>query len=187
MLRRGGVFCRSRRTLLHTLFFIKEIMPDYKNTAATLEAARDKGLIKTSSCANACSWLAPSFAAVEIDGRLVGDHIAGLAAQQRWTEIDNAFFEINGFGTAGVRGKLAIGTAYFNKIILGLGVEALKLACLWREGKPPVWLRAGGCGRNFPVRSRRQNLPSRFSIPPSGRGFVWIPALRSGHRRWRWR
>ncbi|MCX5901601.1 MAG: phospho-sugar mutase, partial [Proteobacteria bacterium] len=29
-----------------------------------------------------------------------------------------------GFGTAGVRGKMAIGTAYFNKIILGLGVEA---------------------------------------------------------------
>ena len=103
---------------------IKELMPDYKNTTAALEAARDKGLIKTSSCANACSWLAPSFAAVEIDGKLVGDHIAGLAAQQRWADIDNAFFETNGFGTAGVRGKLAIGTAYFNKIILGLGVEA---------------------------------------------------------------
>jgi phosphoglucomutase len=99
-------------------------MPDYTNTAAALEAARDKGLIKNSSCANACSWLAPSFAAVEIDGRLVGGHIAELAEQQRWAEIDDAFFEMNGFGTAGVRGKLAIGTAYFNKIILGLGVEA---------------------------------------------------------------
>jgi len=99
-------------------------MPDYKETIAALESARDKGLIKPSSCANAASWLSPSFAAVEIDGRLVGDHIAELAAQQRWAEIDNAFFEMNGFGTAGVRGKLAIGTAYFNKIILGLGVEA---------------------------------------------------------------
>ena len=99
-------------------------MPDYKDTAAALVAARDSGFIKSSSCANACAWLAPSFAAIEIDDRLVGDHIAGLAAQQSWAEIDNAFFETNGFGTAGVRGKLAIGTAYFNKIILGLGVEA---------------------------------------------------------------
>ncbi len=109
---------------LRNSLFKKETMTDYKSTIAALEAARDKGLIKNSSCANACSWLAPSFAAVEIDGRLVGDHIAGLAAQQRWTEIDNAFFEMNGFGTAGVRGTMAIGTAYFNKIILGLGVEA---------------------------------------------------------------
>jgi phosphoglucomutase len=99
-------------------------MTRYSNTIAVLEAARDKGLIKSSSCSNAVSWLAPSFASVEIDGSLVGDHIADLAAQQRWTDIDNAFFEMNGFGTAGVRGKLAIGTAYFNKIILGLGVEA---------------------------------------------------------------
>jgi phosphoglucomutase len=99
-------------------------MPDYKDTAVALVTARDRGFIKASSCGNACSWLAPSFATVEIGGILAGDHIAGLTAQQSWAEIDNAFFEMNGFGTAGVRGRLAIGTAYFNKIILGLGVEA---------------------------------------------------------------
>ena len=46
-------------------------MSDYRDTASTLEQARDKGRIKASSCANACSWLAPSFASVEIDGVLV--------------------------------------------------------------------------------------------------------------------
>lgn len=99
-------------------------MADYQSTLSALARARDTGRIKDASWANATAWLAPSFAPVVIDGISVGDHIAGLTQEERWEELNDAFFEINGFGTAGVRGRLAIGTAYFNTIILGLGVEA---------------------------------------------------------------
>jgi len=89
-----------------------------------LERARSEGAIKESTCANICSWLKPSFADVEIDGVRVGDHIARLIREKRWNDLNDSFFEINSFGTAGVRGRLAVGTALFNRIILGLGVEA---------------------------------------------------------------
>lgn len=99
-------------------------MKDYQETLAALAAACEGGHIKASTRTNAAAWLAPSFAPVVVDGTAVGDHIAALVARRRWQELDDAFFEVNGFGTAGVRGRLAIGTAYFNPIILGLGVEA---------------------------------------------------------------
>ncbi len=102
----------------------RHAMADHETTLTALARARDAGNIKDSSWANAAAWLAPSFAPVVIDGISVGDHIARLTRQERWEELDDAFFKINGFGTAGVRGRLAIGTAYFNTIILGLGVEA---------------------------------------------------------------
>ena len=87
------------------------------------EAAKDE-LIKRSSCENAVSWLSDSFANVVIDDVKVGEFIATLVQGEKWSDIDDAFFKKNGFATAGVRGKLAIGTAHFNKINLGLGVEA---------------------------------------------------------------
>ncbi len=97
---------------------------DYSDVTAALEQARERGDIKEASCRNACRWLGPSFSAVEVDGRRVGDHIRMLVEERRWGELDDAFFQVNAFGTAGVRGRLAIGTAYFNTIILSLGVEA---------------------------------------------------------------
>ena len=99
-------------------------MAEYQSTIRALTRAKEMGRIKESSWANALSWLAPSFASVILDGRPVGDHITEMTRGERWKDIDNAFFERNGFGTAGVRGKLAVGTAYFNAIVLGLGVEA---------------------------------------------------------------
>lgn len=89
-----------------------------------LEQARDSGHIKETTCTNACAWLKPSFAAVVIDGVRVGDYIGNLVETLQWQALNDGFFEVNRFGTAGVRGRLGIGTALFNKIILGLGVEA---------------------------------------------------------------
>ncbi|MCX8044075.1 MAG: phospho-sugar mutase [Desulfobacterota bacterium] len=101
-------------------------MPDavYRAICARLEQACAEGQIKQSTCTNALSWLHPSFAAVVIDGERVGDVICQLVARGAWKELDDRFFEVNRFGTAGVRGRLGIGTALFNKIILGMGVEA---------------------------------------------------------------
>ena len=89
-----------------------------------LAKARDKGNIKESTYVNAVKWLAPSFAAVEIDNETVGDFIARAANAEAWNLLDDCFYKVNRFGTAGVRGKLAVGTANFNRVILGLGVEA---------------------------------------------------------------
>jgi len=89
-----------------------------------LGEALKRGEIKQSTYANVCSWLKPSFARVVIDGESVSDAIAQLVSSNAWHELDDRFFDVNRFGTAGVRGKLGIGTALFNTIILGLGVEA---------------------------------------------------------------
>jgi phosphoglucomutase len=96
----------------------------FQETARLLHQAQEAGHIKTDTCANACSWLTASFAAVEIDGETVGAHIDRLTREHNWHALNDGFFKINRFGTAGVRGRLAIGTAHFNIIILGLGVEA---------------------------------------------------------------
>ncbi len=89
-----------------------------------LIAALANSAIKKSTFENVSLWLSPSFEDVEVDGVKVKDHICNLVNRKSWNELDDAFFKMNSFGTAGVRGKLAIGTAYFNRIILGLGVEA---------------------------------------------------------------
>lgn len=96
----------------------------YNETARQLERARDRGHIKPETCANACAWLAHSFARVEIDGETVGGHIERLVHARDWRTLNDCFFRVNSFGTAGVRGRLALGTAHFNTIVLGLGVEA---------------------------------------------------------------
>lgn len=91
---------------------------------ALLTQACEASHIKESTYANILLWLTPSFAAQEIDGHIVGDFIADLVTTEQWEELNNRFFKINSFGTAGVRGRLGIGSAYFNKINLGIGVEA---------------------------------------------------------------
>lgn len=89
-----------------------------------LKSALKKSKIKDSTFENVSLWLQPSFAEVEIDGITVKDFINDLVNNKSWNKLDDAFYKMNSFGTAGVRGKLAIGTANFNRIILGLGVEA---------------------------------------------------------------
>jgi len=89
-----------------------------------LKSALQKSEIKDSTFKNVSLWLQPSFAEVEIDGVTVKDFISDLVNNKSWNKLDDAFYKVNSFGTAGVRGKLAIGTANFNRIILGLGVEA---------------------------------------------------------------
>jgi len=89
-----------------------------------LKKARSRGRIKPDTADNIRSWLRPSFAAVIIDGVQVKDFIRQHVEADEWEVLDNAFFKVNRFGTAGVRGRLAAGTANFNKIVLGLGVEA---------------------------------------------------------------
>ena len=89
-----------------------------------LKSALKKSEIKDSTFKNVSLWLQPSFAEVKIDGVKVKDFISNLVNNKNWNKLDDAFYKINSFGTAGVRGKLAIGTANFNRIILGLGVEA---------------------------------------------------------------
>ncbi|MEI6126525.1 MAG: hypothetical protein WCQ99_08230 [Pseudomonadota bacterium] len=104
-----------------------EALKDNDRHTAALQAlarARDEGAIKESTYANTCSWLKPSFAQVAVDGVRVGDCIEQLVQEKKWDDLNDRFFEKNSFGTAGVRGRLAIGTAHFNTIILGLGVEA---------------------------------------------------------------
>jgi len=96
----------------------------FHETVRLLGAARDAGYIKPETSANACSWLADSFAGVDIDGETVGDCIDRLTRARDWHTLNDCFFKLNSFGTAGVRGRLAIGTAHFNIIVLGLGVEA---------------------------------------------------------------
>ena len=96
----------------------------YDAVRARLMQANAEGSIKQSTCENALAWLQPSFASVVIDGERVGDYIARLARDGAWHELEDRFFEVNRFGTAGVRGRLGIGTALFNRIILGMGVEA---------------------------------------------------------------
>lgn len=89
-----------------------------------LEKALSCSLIKPDTYDNILSWMKPSFAEVDMDGVRVKDFIRDLVDHERWDELDNAFFKVNRFGTAGVRGRLAAGTANFNRIVLGLGVEA---------------------------------------------------------------
>lgn len=96
----------------------------HHETIRRLGEALEAGTIKPETCANACAWLAPSFADIEIDEEKVGAYISRLASAQDWQTLNDCFFEVNKFGTAGVRGRLAIGTAHFNTIVLGLGVEA---------------------------------------------------------------
>lgn len=103
---------------------ITESETSYKAVIEQLKQACADGRIKQSTCTNAVAWLQPSFAAVVIDGERVGDVIFRLVANGAWQELDDRFFTVNRFGTAGVRGRLGIGTALFNKIILGMGVEA---------------------------------------------------------------
>jgi len=94
------------------------------DTAVLLGRARDAGQIKAATCSNACSWLDDSFAGIDVDGEKVGDYIERLARAGDWQTLNDCFFRVNKFGTAGIRGRLAIGTAHFNTIVLGLGVEA---------------------------------------------------------------
>lgn len=89
-----------------------------------LKSALKNSEIKDSTFKNISLWLQPSFAEVKIDGVKVKDFINDLIKNKSWNKLDDAFYKMNSFGTAGVRGKLAIGTANFNRIILGLGVEA---------------------------------------------------------------
>lgn len=96
----------------------------FHETARLLNQARNAGHIKPETCTNACAWLADSFAGVDIDGETVGAGITRLVQAQDWQTLNDCFFKVNQFGTAGVRGRLAIGTAHFNVIVLGLGVEA---------------------------------------------------------------
>ncbi len=96
----------------------------FHETARLLGEARDAGHIKPDTCANARAWLANSFAGVDIDGETVGACIDRLTRAGDWHTLNDCFFKLNRFGTAGVRGRLAIGTAHFNIIVLGLGVEA---------------------------------------------------------------
>lgn len=91
---------------------------------ASLARAEQRGDIKQSTLENVRRWLQPSFAAARVGGVSVGGHIEALVRDGRWAELDDGFFQVNAFGTAGVRGRLAIGSAFFNEIVLGLGVEA---------------------------------------------------------------
>jgi len=96
----------------------------YHEATSLLGEALRSGYIKPETCTNAGVWLTDSFARVVIDGEKVGDYISRLVHAQDWLALNDCFFQVNTFGTAGVRGRLAIGTARFNTIILGLGVEA---------------------------------------------------------------
>lgn len=89
-----------------------------------LARAGQRGDIKGSTLENIRRWLQPSFAGARVGGVVVGESIARLVRDGRWAELDDGFFQVNAFGTAGVRGRLAIGSAHFNEIVLGLGVEA---------------------------------------------------------------
>lgn len=93
-------------------------------TIRLLNTAQSAGHIKPETCANTGAWLADSFAGVAIEGEKVGAYITRLVQSQDWQTLNDCFFKVNKFGTAGVRGRLAIGTAHFNTIVLGLGVEA---------------------------------------------------------------
>jgi hypothetical protein len=93
-------------------------------TILLLNTALSAGHIKPETCANAGAWLADSYARVAIEGETVGAYITRLVQAQDWQTLNDSFFKVNKFGTAGVRGRLAIGTAHFNTIVLGLGVEA---------------------------------------------------------------
>ena len=76
-----------------------------------LKSALKSSKIKESTFKNVSLWLQPSFAEVEIDGITVKDFISELVHNKSWSKLDDAFYKMNSFGTAGVRGKLSIGTA----------------------------------------------------------------------------
>ncbi len=96
----------------------------YPKLISQLSNAMEKGAIKKSTYIHATQWLEPSFANVKINEETVGDFIRRTVEREDWSLLDDCFYKVNRFGTAGVRGKLAVGTAHFNRIILGFGVEA---------------------------------------------------------------
>ena len=91
---------------------------------AILETAYTEKKLRRETVDNLVLWLKPSFAEVEIENIRVGEFIRGHVLSRNWSLLNDGFFKMNSFGTAGVRGRLAVGTAHFNTIILGLGVEA---------------------------------------------------------------
>ncbi|MFH2063790.1 MAG: phospho-sugar mutase [Pseudomonadota bacterium] len=103
---------------------IKAFDPNRQDLVSPLSIAREKGVIKQSTFDNVIKWLEPSFAGVKIDNETIGDFIRRATEREDWGLLNDCFYKMNRFGTAGVRGRLAVGTAHFNRIILGLGVEA---------------------------------------------------------------
>jgi len=95
----------------------------------TLSGAFKEGKIQESTFNTITLWLTPSFAEQQLVTYdygvvTVGPFLKDLIQREAWQELEDRFFKINSFGTAGVRGKLTVGSAHFNRINLGIGVEA---------------------------------------------------------------
>lgn len=82
--------------------------------------AVEQGLLTQPAKKNIQHWLDVPFC--EKDTKLIADHIA----KNQWSELDQAFWQVIPFGTAGRRGRMyPIGSAAINTRIMGETVQAL--------------------------------------------------------------
>lgn len=106
----------------------REKKQSIKGLEALAIAVKEKK-IKDGTAENIRLWMTPSFACQNImtcdfGSVNIGEFIEQLIDNEKWTELEDRFFKVNSFGTAGVRGTLTVGSAHFNRINLGIGVEA---------------------------------------------------------------
>ena len=75
--------------------------------------------ISKAACLNLEKWLnEPKFADFH-------NEIEALIAQKNWRELEDAFFKVLEFGTAGRRGKVGAGSNRINEITIGESAQAL--------------------------------------------------------------
>jgi phosphomannomutase len=73
---------------------------------------------------NCIAWMHDSFRQVFEDGRNAHEIIQDLVEHERWDELQDRFFETVSPGTAGIRGKLGVGSARINEATVGMFAQA---------------------------------------------------------------
>lgn len=85
-----------------------------------LSAARSASKIEPQTYTNIETWLSPEYNCVVEDGQHAHTWIKHWVESEDWQELDNRFFKIITPGTAGVRGRLGIGSAFINEVTVGV-------------------------------------------------------------------
>ncbi len=90
-----------------------------QNYVAELSAALRAKKISASALANITKWLTePEYASFQND-------IINLIKAKDWAELDDAFFQVSPFGTAGRRGKMGVGPNRMNERTITEGAQGM--------------------------------------------------------------
>jgi phosphoglucomutase len=89
------------------------------NTIVKLDEACRNGLISQESCTRIRKWLSSE------DYRDYKSQIEALVAEQKWEELDDAFYKIIEFGTGGRRGPRGVGSNRINLRTIGESAQGL--------------------------------------------------------------